>query len=109
MIPTIKSKITSFVLSEKGKISKQSLISLGSFMSAAVIGGILMSREGAANHTNSISTGYTSPNAWGEHSHHASHVSHSSHGSHASHTSHGSHGSHSSHSSHGSGTTTDGS
>ena len=38
MLPKIKKKITSFLLSEEGKIPKHSLLSLGSFVSAAVIG-----------------------------------------------------------------------
>ena len=100
MIPKIQKKINSFLLSEEGKISKQSLLSLGAFMSAAVIGGILATKEAAAAHTNSLDVSYADPTATGTHAHHSSHSSHGSHGSHGSHSSHGSHGSHGSHSSH---------
>ena len=44
MLPKIKKKITGFLLNEEGKISKQSLLSLGSFISAAVIGGVLATK-----------------------------------------------------------------
>jgi len=53
MLPKIKKKISSFLLSEEGKISKQSLLSLGAFVSAAVIGGVLATKEAAAQHINS--------------------------------------------------------
>ena len=102
MIPKVKKKLSSFLLSEEGKISKQSLLSLGAFMSAAVIGGILATKEAAATHTNSLDVAYSDGTATGTHAHHSSHSSHGSHGSHGSHSSHGSHGSHGSHSSHGS-------
>ena len=70
LIPKIKKKITSFLLEEEGKISKHSLLSLGSFISAAVIGGILASKEAAATHTNSLSVAYASGAATGTHAHH---------------------------------------
>ena len=44
MLPKIKKKITGFLLNEEGKISKQSMLSLGSFISAAVIGGVLATK-----------------------------------------------------------------
>ena len=96
-IPKIKKKLSGFMLKEDGKISKQSMLSLGSFMSAAVIGGTLASKEAAAEHTNNIGVSYVGETATGTHQHHSSH---GSHGSHSSHSSHGSHNSHSSHSSH---------
>jgi len=38
MLPILKKKVTGFILSEEGKMPKQSLLTLGSFLSAAVIG-----------------------------------------------------------------------
>ena len=40
MIPKIKKKLKGFLVEEEGKISKQSMLSLGSFISAAVIGDV---------------------------------------------------------------------
>jgi len=87
MLPKIKKRITSFLLSEEGKISKQSLLSLGAFISAAVIGGVLATKEAAALHSNSLDITYSEPTATGTHQHHSSHGSHGSHGSHTSHSS----------------------
>ena len=72
LIPKIKKKITSFLLEEEGKISKHSLLSLGSFISAAVIGGILATKEAAAVHTNTLDVGYSGGTATGTHTHHQS-------------------------------------
>jgi hypothetical protein len=72
MIPKIKKKLTSFLLSEEGKISKQSLLSLGSFISAAVIGGVLATKQAAATHVNDLTVTYSSPTATGVHTHHGS-------------------------------------
>lgn len=68
-IPEIRKKITSFLLSEEGKISKQSLLSLGSFLSAVVIGGVLATKQAAAQHTNVLDVGYSGGVATGTHSH----------------------------------------
>jgi len=93
MLPKLKKRITGFLLSEEGRMPKQSLLTLGSFLSVAVIGGVIASKETAANHTNDISISYGGNQASGQHSHHASHGSHSSHSSHTSHSSHSSHAS----------------
>ena len=66
------------MLSEEGKISKQSMLSLGSFLSVAVIGGILATKEGAAGHSNSLEVAYSDSYATGTHQHHSSHSSHGS-------------------------------
>jgi hypothetical protein len=79
-IPKVKKKITGFLLSEEGKISKQSLLSLGSFISAAVIGGVLATKEAAAQHTNELSVSYSDGTATGTHVHHNS-AEHSNGGS----------------------------
>ena len=77
MIPKIKKKLTSFLTEEEGKISKQSLLSLGSFLSAAVIGGILATKDAAAaTHSNSISVSYSGDLGSGSHAHHSSHANH---------------------------------
>jgi len=51
-----------------------------SFISAGVIGGVLLSKEAAAAHTNSLDVEYNTGTgtATGEHQHHSSHSSHSS-------------------------------
>lgn len=74
MVPTLKKKITSFLLSEEGKMPKHSLLSLGSFLSAAVISGVLMSKEAAASHTNSLTASFVSSTgiATAQHAHHSS-------------------------------------
>jgi hypothetical protein len=71
MFPKIKKKITGFLLNEEGKVTKQSLVSLGSFLSAAVIGGVLATKSAAADHTNSISTYYSGVSVYGSHTHHS--------------------------------------
>jgi len=87
MLPKIKKKVTGFLLSEEGKIPKQSLVALGSFLSAAVIGGVIATKEAAADHSNSFDVGYSGNTASATHVHHANHSSHGSHASHASHAS----------------------
>ena len=72
MFPKLKKKITSFLLSEEGKIPKHTFLSLGSFMSAAVIGSAIASKDTTANHANTLSIGYASPTATATHTHHAS-------------------------------------
>ena len=75
MLPKIKKKITSFLLSEEGKIPKHSLLSMGSFVSAAVIGGVLLSKEAAATYTNDLAVDYAGNTATGTHAHHSVHSS----------------------------------
>lgn len=75
MFPKVKKKITGFLLTEEGKISKQSLLTLGSFISAAVIGGVLATKEAAAQHINNLSVSYSGGTATGEHGHHSFHDS----------------------------------
>lgn len=105
-LPAIRKTVTSFLLEEEGKISKESVLKLG-----VVVGGVSV-MAGVANathsqniaHSQAISVSYSSPTITATHSHydpaHASHASHSSHTSHTSHSSHSSHASHASHVSH---------
>jgi hypothetical protein len=95
MLPKVKKKITGFLLSEEGRMPKQSIMALGSLISSAVIGGILATKSAGAQtaHVNSLTIDYTSPTATASHTHHASHSSHNSHSSHDSHSSHSSHSS----------------
>ncbi|MBU4502794.1 MAG: hypothetical protein KKA79_09435 [Nanoarchaeota archaeon] len=87
MFPKVKKKIKSFLLSEEGKISKQSLLSLGSFVSAAVVGGVLAAKDSAADHTNTVTVSFGGETATGTHVHHNVHASHAVHAVHASHAS----------------------
>jgi hypothetical protein len=78
MFPKIKKKISGFLLNEEGKVTKQSLVSLGSFLSAAVIGGALATKSVAADHTNSLSASYSGGVATGTHVHHSNTIVHHS-------------------------------
>jgi len=89
-IPQIKKKISAYVLGEEGKISKQSIMTLGAFLGAAALGGILSSKEvkgvhaSSYNHSNSLGLTYGGNTVTGTHTHSTSHNSHSSHVSHSS-------------------------
>jgi len=104
IVPEIKKRIHSFLVEEKGQISKYKFISLGAFLGSVSMLSLIPSV--AAAHTNNFSVSWASGDVTARHGHHtshashASHASHSSHASHASHSSHGSHASHSSHASH---------
>jgi len=50
------------------------MLSLGSFISEAVIGGVLATKEAAAQHTNDLSVIYSGNTATGTHGHHSSHI-----------------------------------
>ena len=54
-IPKLKKNISAYLGGEEGKISKQSLVSMAAFISAAAVAGVISSKEVAAGHTN-IST-----------------------------------------------------
>jgi hypothetical protein len=96
-IPTFRKRINAFLVGEEGKISKHSLLAIGT-----VLGTVALSNAASAAcckggstpcHTNNF---YTNPQTDGSsykaiHGHHSSH---GSHGSHSNHTNHGSHGNH---------------
>ncbi len=41
----VKQKVRAFITSEKGKVSKQSLVSLGAFLGSAAVGGIIAAKS----------------------------------------------------------------
>lgn len=94
ILPKAKKSIKNYIMGEDGKISKQSMLTLGAFFGASAFASIVSTKNVQAQHV--------SHGAHCSHSSHGSHGSHSAHGSHSSHVSHGSHGSHASHSAHGS-------
>ncbi len=97
-IPEIKRTVKSFLIEERGSISKHRMVSLGAFLGSASLLGMLPTVQAA--HTNSFTVNWDSGTVTAEHSHHGSHDVHASHGSHGSHDVHASHGSHGSHASH---------
>jgi len=90
-IPKIKKKISSFLIKEDGKITKEKLLKTG-----IILGGIALvsAKFAAANHRNSYNTHtndalnaqYDSETniITATHNHHTNHSSHNSHGSHSS-------------------------
>ena len=76
-IPPIKKNISSFLLGEEGKISKQSLIKIGAFLGTAAISSALLVKSSLATHTNDLDVNEASPGSsiTAEHSHHSSHSS----------------------------------
>lgn len=88
IIPRLRKKVSSFVKEEKGTISKQSMMALGTFVGTIAASGLFSTKEVEAG-TISITTTIDDVNVQvtASHSHHASHSSHGSHGSHSSHSS----------------------
>lgn len=74
MFPEIRKKLSSFLLCEDGKISKNSLLTLGSAISAVIIGGVLASKYAAAVHNNVLSTTASQQQALAQHGHHVSSI-----------------------------------
>jgi len=79
MIPKIRKKLCSFLANEDGKLTKQNLLSLGAFLSSAVVSGVLLAKHSAAAHVNNILLDSGSNSISVEHDHHQSHSNHSSH------------------------------
>ena len=81
-IPVIKKKISSYLSSEDGKITKEALLTVGAFVTSAAASAALLSKSVAAQHTNiatpthdnSIYSDYNSQLevAKGGHTHHGS-------------------------------------
>ncbi|MCX6802533.1 MAG: hypothetical protein NT067_05495 [Candidatus Diapherotrites archaeon] len=97
-IPEIKRAISSFLVEEKGSISKQKMLSVGAFLASISLLNLLP--EVQAAHSNYFSVGWSSGTMISKHGHHASHASHGSHDSHSEHSVHESHSAHSVHESH---------
>ncbi|MBT5492359.1 hypothetical protein HOK00_09080, partial [bacterium] len=49
ILPKIKKKISSFIMEEEGKISKQSIFALGTMIGSAAIASVLSSKKAEAN------------------------------------------------------------
>lgn len=84
-LPKLKKKINAFMVGEEGRISKESLIKAGTFITFAALSATIgSSRVEAGNvHSNSLGSNYNdhTMTGTGSHSHHASHSSHGSHSS----------------------------
>ena len=93
-IPKIKKKVNSFLISEEGRITKNSLLKMGSLLSAATLGAVLNNEIVSADwhqsdansgpsHNNHYTLDYTDWVATIDHANHGNqaHSSHYSHGS----------------------------
>ena len=109
LIPKVKKKISSFLSSEEGKITKESILKTGAVLGTLALIPALSDVVSAAHssHSHSLGSTVTDPvntlqstyqasdgKIAGTHSNVAG--SHANHGNHSSHGSHGSHGSHNS-------------
>ncbi len=76
-IPKIKKKLSNYLLSEEGKISKQALLTTGAFLAGATIGAVssVQEVEAGTSHSNSLSLSYSGGTATATHTHHANHSS----------------------------------
>jgi len=72
VIPIIHRRISSFILSEKGSMPHQSILSLGTFLTGAVIGGILASKHAVAQHVNGVGFANADSQITVTHQHHQS-------------------------------------
>jgi hypothetical protein len=95
--PKLKKKVNAFLLGEEGKISKNSILCVGSFLAGAAAMMALEAQEAAAQshgsnyaHVNGLDFQENSGALMNSHDHHYNHTSHTSHASHASHGSHSS-------------------
>lgn len=72
-LPKLKKKISNYLLSEEGKISKQALLTMGAFLGGAALGSVHSIPEaGAASHDNSLELSYSGGAATASHYHHSS-------------------------------------
>ncbi len=78
-LPEIKRKISSYLTAEDGKITKESLLTVGAFVTSAAASAALLSKTVSAGHTNhpthdnDLAVDYKQDTAIGKHSHHGSH------------------------------------
>lgn len=75
-IPKLKKKISAFLVGEEGKISKNSLLKIGS-----VLTGLSSIAIVAGGNVNELQLSYTDSIATATHDNHSSHSQHSSHSS----------------------------
>lgn len=105
-IPKLKKKIHSFLIKEEGKISKKTIISVGTLITTIAASSLVSAGHSntytpdcsgvtappnSAAHGNILGLNYESATAQGTHNH-CIETHSNSHSSHASHGSHGSHG-----------------
>jgi hypothetical protein len=78
-MPALKKNISSYLKLEEGKISKESLLTVGAFVTSAAASAALLSKTVSAQHTNApthdnnVDVKYQLDAAAGKHSHHGSH------------------------------------
>lgn len=71
MLPEIKKRITSFLVGEEGRISKQALLAGGAFLGTGVLTAVLSVQDVSAVHTNELGLSYGGGQAVASHTHHA--------------------------------------
>lgn len=72
MFPEIKKNITSFLMGEEGKISKQALLSGGAFLGTGILSAVLLAGNVSADHSNTLTLDYATDTAQASHAHHSS-------------------------------------
>jgi len=77
--PVLKKKLSSFVRCEEGKISKDSIVYVGSIAAAFAVGAALSSKEAAAHnhvctHTNNLEIRFANSQLTAIHSHSVAHM-----------------------------------
>ncbi|MEM3555715.1 MAG: hypothetical protein QXF56_03300 [Candidatus Micrarchaeia archaeon] len=95
-LPAIRKTITSFLLEEEGKASKESLMKVATLIGAVSAMSKISNAAHSQNvaHSQATTASYVGSTITATHSHYdPAHSSHSSHSSHASHTSHAVHSS----------------
>ncbi len=87
IIPQIKKRLSSFIVDERGKISKQSIVTLGATL-LTVAG---LANAGHSNHSQNLSHGDSSSLSYASNVITATHIHYDPpHSNHSSHSSHGS-------------------
>jgi len=72
MLPQIKKNISSFILSEKGSMPHQSILSIGAFLAGAAIGSIVAAKDSSAQHANGVAFTNSDSQITAMHQHHQS-------------------------------------
>ena len=79
VLPKLKRRLVAFIKKENGKISKQSMATMGTIIGTAAIGGVMAAKSVKAGSTTLTVYPGTVASATGSHAHHADHGDHSSH------------------------------